>query len=514
MAIYLGIFEFFRKIINFIARKINMGNGNYNEKIKGNYIQGNYIQGNVFNVLQNRHKKALYWDNIQDSVVLITSANPDINSFGSGFIVNHSGSTSYVLTCAHVVRGVGGADQIMVDGIAAVQVVSGENKDLDLAVLKVDELYGKPPLELQASGEKGCPFSAVGFKSFDNGKGHWIKPLQGILGEQVGLKFKHSGERIKAWELNLTEGNTLESSFRGSPVIDENSGYVLGVVSYQEDEGTKGVAISIDSLERIWKQLNREQLYQVLLKLGYKNQVRAFLRLVQAQSVSAFLIHGSPDYGQRWLLNRLVEQYVPNSIAGKVVKIDFGRKVRRNDINSLWRELSNRVGLRTNKPIPSEIVERVYQCWKTQNVLLVFHDVNLIPESYLHKLVREFWRPLADRVREAGAHTGNSQLLMFLVDYEGSVANLDNLFSDKVDPRKLGEPVKTPKISEFSDEELADWIVNEFNELPIELTHEVDGVVRDILENSEQGIPEYVLAQICARSGFDWYEESEKWMKL
>ena len=52
-------------------------------------------------------------------------------------------------------------------------------------------------------------------------------------------------------------------------------------------------------LQELDRTSNSKQLYSTLLKLGYLEQVRSFIRLIQSQSVSAFLIHGSPDYGQR-----------------------------------------------------------------------------------------------------------------------------------------------------------------------------------------------------------------------
>ncbi|MGB8700665.1 MAG: hypothetical protein WCD18_14710, partial [Thermosynechococcaceae cyanobacterium] len=89
-----------------------------------------------------------------------------------------------------------------------------------------------------------------------------------------------------------------------------------------------------------------EDLYRTLLRLGFRSQVRLFRRLIEVESVAAFLIHGLPDYGQRWLLNRLVVQYVPDFLNGKVVKVSVGCKVRKNDVSALWREVAGRVGLR------------------------------------------------------------------------------------------------------------------------------------------------------------------------
>lgn len=45
---------------------------------------------------------------LQDAIVLITSSDPEVGGFGTGFIVYQDQQTSYVVTCAHVVRDVDG----------------------------------------------------------------------------------------------------------------------------------------------------------------------------------------------------------------------------------------------------------------------------------------------------------------------------------------------------------------------------------------------------------------------
>jgi hypothetical protein len=70
-----------------------------------------------------------------------------------------------------------------------------------------------------------------------------------------------------------------------------------------EEEERRKIAQQIDNLESV---ACSEELYRALLKLGYREQVRSFLKFLKAQSIGAFLIHGLLDHGQRWLLNRLV----------------------------------------------------------------------------------------------------------------------------------------------------------------------------------------------------------------
>lgn len=268
-------------------------------------------------------------------------------------------------------------------------------------------------------------------------------------------------------------------------------------------------------LQQLDRSTNSEQLYRALLKLGYEKQVRSFARFVYQQSVSAFLIHGSVKYGQRWLLNRLVNQYIPESICGRIIKIELSRAVRRNDIQALWRELGKRVfGHRSHLLSPLEITEGVYNWWQTEHVLFVFHDVNLMPPEYLEQIISEFWQPLANKARRADSSVSNYQLLMFLLDYDGSVGNLDHLFAEQLDVKKPDTPVKPPSISKFTSEEMTDWVLRELPELPIELTHKFDDAVQEILAQSEQGIPEYVLAGIFERCGYNYYEEVERLWKL
>ncbi len=271
----------------------------------------------------------------------------------------------------------------------------------------------------------------------------------------------------------------------------------------------------VQKLEELENKLGREGLYSTLMKLGYRSQVRLFRQLIEVESVAVFLIHGLPDYGQRWLLNRLVVQYVPYSLTGKVVKVDLNRKVRRSDVSALWRELGGRFGLPERQRSPSEVAEQIYQCWQTQNVLLIFNDVNCVPEASLQELIQDFWLPLVSRVRDSRSQASQFKLLMFLVDYEGCAGSWKVPFAEKLDlTRKPHTPIRAPMLVEFSDNDLTNWIEDEYDKLPPELTREVDDTVKEILNNSENGIPEFALEAICHRCGCDWYEESEKWLKL
>ncbi len=255
-------------------------------------------------------------------------------------------------------------------------------------------------------------------------------------------------------------------------------------------------------------------LYRALLKLGYEEQVLSFIEFIEAQSIGAFLIHGSPDYGQRWLLNRIMTQHIDDGTTSKVLPVELHRIGRRIDVNTLWRELGGRVGLkRQNSSV--EIVKRVYQWWQTQNVVLIFHDVNCMPENYLRELIHDFWLPLASQARESVSQR-KFRLLMFFVDYEGCVGTRDTLFVERVEPNwEPGIPIKLPTINPFCQQVLNQWIKTlKLDKLPlVKVINQKKDPALEILKNSDNGVPELAFSEICDWCDHNWYEAKDKWLK-
>ncbi len=196
--------------------------------------------------------------NLQDSIVLITSSKPDNSRFGTGFVVHQDELGTYIVTCAHVINDVGGYENVKVDNDAAKIQSLGCEESIDMAVLRVEKQLNKPSLRPSYSAESHSSFITVGFQLY--GKRKLSRKLQGELGELVRLT--HSGkERIKAWDLKITGDNGLQPGYSGSPVIDEANGCVLGVVSDSQGGGEKGLAIAIENLNQIC-------LYDFLSDLG------------------------------------------------------------------------------------------------------------------------------------------------------------------------------------------------------------------------------------------------------
>ena len=257
---------------------------------------------------------------------------------------------------------------------------------------------------------------------------------------------------------------------------------------------------------------DNDTLYKTLLRLNFTNQVSLFRHFVETHRVGSCLIHGEPEYGQRWLLNRLVK-LIPNGQSAKVIQLGLSRKSRGSYIDSLWRELGGRVGLPGVQP-PQKIAEAVCKWWQTQTVILVFQNVDQMPQEYMNQFLCEFWLPLVHISGNCSPRSGSYRLLMFLVDYSGCVERWKIDCVEAIDstwkPQML---VKLPKLNRLSDRDLVIWMETGINDLPVKLTTQLERTVQIILENTDNGLPELALEYICSLCVCNWFDWEPVWLK-
>jgi tetratricopeptide (TPR) repeat protein len=196
---------------------------------------------------------------ITKSVVLITSRDPKLQekgTFGTGFVVHRSDEATYVLTCAHVVRDVGGKDTVLAGGITASVVVSGADRGFDLAVLRVERCLDVPVLELSISGRAGTPFIVAGCYQFDGKQTRLVREIKGVLGKKkINILSTDGKDRIEAWDLKVEGKDVLHAGYSGSPVVDKARGAVVAIVSHLVGKGDNGLGIAIESLKKIWPEM-------------------------------------------------------------------------------------------------------------------------------------------------------------------------------------------------------------------------------------------------------------------
>jgi Trypsin-like peptidase domain len=186
------------------------------------------------------------------SVALIVSQDKTRTEFGSAFLIYRDDEATYWLTCAHVITDVGGAESAKIDG-QPVELIAPREEQLsamkegcDLAIVKVKCFLEKEPYQLCDASASGKKFTIVGYSQ--KSKAKMSAPVSGDLGAL--REINSEGDRTSAWELEITTKDTLQPGYSGSPVIDQETGHVVGVVTQREGE-KQGLAIAIGSLKKI-----------------------------------------------------------------------------------------------------------------------------------------------------------------------------------------------------------------------------------------------------------------------
>ena len=197
--------------------------------------------------------------NLEDSIVLISSSIDQLkykDVIGTGFIIYREEKEIYLLTCTHVVEAVGGKASVQIYGKQATVTASSKVNAFDLSVLKVkhENLIKCPVLKLDFSCQATTSVNGVGYYLHSTLKNRSLEPIIGYLQHPKYRENQDTRERVKAWEINLTKGQ-FKKGYSGSPVADQDSGCVIGVVTDMEKGGQTGQIISVKALEFICPQL-------------------------------------------------------------------------------------------------------------------------------------------------------------------------------------------------------------------------------------------------------------------
>ncbi|MGD1804907.1 GUN4 domain-containing protein [Dapis sp. BLCC M126] len=205
---------------------------------------------------------------LEESIVLISSSKK-ANVIGTGFAFYKVDNYTYLLTCAHVVEGVGGEENLLVNNIPAKVVATGDVNGFDLAVLGVEKL-SIPLFQLISLSEaENQKFRIAGHYLYGENKNIMLETVNGSLGKK---RFaRQNNETVTAWNLLINEGDRLRQGYSGAPVVDM-SDRVLGVATNMEKDGAEGLAISVEALNKIWPEMPLAISQQLKLKIDKVNE--------------------------------------------------------------------------------------------------------------------------------------------------------------------------------------------------------------------------------------------------
>jgi Trypsin-like serine proteases, typically periplasmic, contain C-terminal PDZ domain len=183
-------------------------------------------------------KKKSLKDVIFETQKLVVMIETDTGSQGSGFLYNHEGD---LITNAHVVSGVRHVRVKTADARELDGEVIGVSTEIDVAVVRVKELAGTEPLSMQRyeRAEVGDEVIAVGSPlGFQN------TVTTGMI-SGVGRSFQiepYSYEDLYQISAAIAPGNS------GGPLVDRETGAVIGINSAGLDDGAIGFSIPISNV--------------------------------------------------------------------------------------------------------------------------------------------------------------------------------------------------------------------------------------------------------------------------
>ncbi len=266
---------------------------------------------------------------------VISITGDEAQHFGTGFAIHRDETGTYIVTCLHVVEQVGTRGALKAHHQPAQLLHHG----FDLALLRVSAPLDIPllPLVLLAEHEyqPGQPFQTAGF--YLSVGERLLKPIVGTLAEQVTWESDTHARRVPAWYVATGAAGALQPGYSGAPVVDQQ-GRVIAVISQRQDEGRRGLAISLHGLQAIWPEMPQElwagrpqhrrgRAPGAEPLMNFEQELALFESIAAGQETSTqlILIHGPSGMGK----SHLLREYQTMARAGKLLDlwIDLGSQM-------------------------------------------------------------------------------------------------------------------------------------------------------------------------------------------
>jgi len=240
-------------------------------------------------------------------------------------------------------------------------------------------------------------------------------------------------------------------------------------------------------------------LFDLLLDIDFKQQIRMVKEVIRSHRTAAFLVHGETDSGQDLLVTRLF-RLTATWRNNSPIKNDVTNNTAYCSVDGLRRQLARSLLLPINTEMP-EIINKICDRWQTKDVIIIFNKVDCLPAPVLTQWLQEFWEQLVISAKQSLPQL-ETHLLMFLVDYGGKVA--------QANPVQASQFYQLQPIELFNLDILDDWIdritAMESVQIPMGLNSQA------LFEQSYQGMPQFVYESICCHCGHSWEGDLAKWL--
>ncbi|MDJ0898910.1 MAG: hypothetical protein QNJ55_08860 [Xenococcus sp. MO_188.B8] len=166
--------------------------------------------------------------------------------------------------------------------------------------------------------------------------------------------------------------------------------------------------------------------------------------------------------------------------------------------------------LKTSCATPTELIQYIYDQWRTKTVILVFYHLEKLDKSEPKKLLQQFWHPLVKLIQK---HPEDcfSYLVMFFVNHASCSNEWDIQCLETLNTKDINKPIMLEPIKKFPEILIKNWIRQNRLNFPklISEVAEIDIIAKDIWEDSFEGMPELAIEKICNRCGTSFYDISQ-----
>lgn len=330
-----------------------------------------------------------------------------------------------------------------------------------------------------------------------------------ILLKQI-LKGRKISEAIKQLE---QLGMQLHQEVKDSP-SSTLIGMLLGdyhVHQYAQPIATRDIEEVVKHYLGIIDRNEELDFERHLALLNYNTQGKRFKTSCKNR-IQAYFIYGKRGYGQRWLLGNLLCTQSHIRPSDRFIQVSFGRQDSQNGMRDLWSDIGRRFGKADAER--KDIIEAVFENLEKENIVIILNNLQTLPPKILNNLLTEIWFPIV----KYGANLPTkweTRLYIFFIDLNGSTANWCQTI-EAWEPQEDSylPPVQLP-ITRFERIELSKWFNDIRQELPPGWDWDnEDDLIEELFQNSDDGVPEYMLEAICDEYGFEYVHKKNLQKRL
>lgn len=307
-----------------------------------------------------------------------------------------------------------------------------------------------------------------------------------------------------------------EISRRGEDLIKKRKELVQAIDSSVESiirTEIKKIDREIESLSNTLIVQSKRKYCRQMLSIDYSSQASLVTNHIfrHKQRCGAFLISGPQEFGQDWVLRRILTALDDELYDRSIYEFQLDSPSTSSDPDSIWARLGEDLDVTAREE--NELTAMIMEKLECQHIFLVFCYINRLQEQQLSLLIEQFWKPLVVRFEEEQRKrpkNASTNLLAFFIDYSGNTIHWKIPWNTPAESREDAclqlkqYPICLEILRQFQYEHLEKWAEEDGKEILGSKIDEDSTIIKKILDRCENGIPEKVARALLELHGYDY----------